>query len=81
MNEQSPMSRRQAISGLGTGLAAVAIPQIFATSEAAPPAFPAKLQDPTDKSATVAEQILVLLVLTNRYFDQVPHILLAIAKR
>jgi hypothetical protein len=30
MNEQSPISRRQAISGLGTGLVAVAVPQVFA---------------------------------------------------
>jgi NAD(P)-dependent dehydrogenase (short-subunit alcohol dehydrogenase family) len=34
MNEQDSISRRQVISGLGTGLAAVAIPQIFAVSEA-----------------------------------------------
>ena len=34
MNKQSPISRRQAIGGLGTGLVAVAAPRIFAAKEA-----------------------------------------------
>jgi NAD(P)-dependent dehydrogenase (short-subunit alcohol dehydrogenase family) len=51
MNKQNPISRRQAISGLGTGLAAVSIPQIFAASEYSQQgaAFEGKLEDPASK--------------------------------
>src|SRR5438552_18681045 len=51
MNEQSPISRRQAISGLGTGLVAVAVPQIFAASDMSQQesVFAAKLEDPVNK--------------------------------
>jgi hypothetical protein len=51
MNKQGPISRRQAISGLGTGLVAVAAPRIFAgerSSQQESP-LPGKLQDPTSK--------------------------------
>jgi NAD(P)-dependent dehydrogenase (short-subunit alcohol dehydrogenase family) len=50
MNKQSPISRRQAISGLGTGLVAVAAPQIFAAERSSQQqSLPGKLQDPTTK--------------------------------
>ena len=51
MNEQSSISRRQAISELGTGLAAVAVPQIFAAEEMSQPksSFAGRLQDPASK--------------------------------
>ena len=51
MNEQSPISRRRAISGLGTGLVAVAVPQIFAAGDTSQqkPAVPGKLEDPVSK--------------------------------
>jgi hypothetical protein len=50
-NKQNPISRRQAISGLGTGLVAVAAPQIFAAERSSQQesALPGKLQDPTTK--------------------------------
>jgi NAD(P)-dependent dehydrogenase (short-subunit alcohol dehydrogenase family) len=53
MNKQSPISRRQAISGLGTGLVAVAAPQIFAAERSSQQqsTLPGKLQDPTTKYA------------------------------
>jgi hypothetical protein len=51
MSKQSPISRRQAISGLGTGLVAVAAPRIFAAEGNSQQEFPlrGKLQDPTSK--------------------------------
>ena len=51
MNKQSPISRRQAISGLGTSLVAVAAPRIFAAERSSQQgsALPGKLQDPTSK--------------------------------
>jgi hypothetical protein len=51
MNKQNPISRRQAISGLGTGLVAVAAPRIFAAEKSSQqePILPGKLQDPTTK--------------------------------
>jgi hypothetical protein len=50
MNKQSPISRRQAISELGTGLVAVAAPQIFAAERSSQQqSLPGKLQDPTTK--------------------------------
>jgi NAD(P)-dependent dehydrogenase (short-subunit alcohol dehydrogenase family) len=51
MSKQNPISRRQAISGLGTGLVAVAAPRIFAAEGSAQQEFPSrgKLQDPTSK--------------------------------
>jgi NAD(P)-dependent dehydrogenase (short-subunit alcohol dehydrogenase family) len=51
MNKQSPISRRQAIGGLGTGLVAVAAPRIFATERSSQQesTLPVKLQDPTGK--------------------------------
>jgi hypothetical protein len=51
MNEQIPISRRQAIGGLGTGLVAVAVPQIFAASDMSQQesAFAGKLENPVTK--------------------------------
>ena len=51
MNKQSPISRRQAISGIGTGLVAVAAPRIFAAERSSQQesALSGKLQDPTSK--------------------------------
>jgi NAD(P)-dependent dehydrogenase (short-subunit alcohol dehydrogenase family) len=51
MNEQNPISRRQVIGGLGTGLVAVAVPQIFATSNLSQqePAFADELKNPISK--------------------------------
>jgi NAD(P)-dependent dehydrogenase (short-subunit alcohol dehydrogenase family) len=51
MNKRGPISRRQAISGLGTGLVAVAAPRIFAAERSSQQesALPVKLQDPTSK--------------------------------
>jgi NAD(P)-dependent dehydrogenase (short-subunit alcohol dehydrogenase family) len=51
MSNQNPISRRQAISGLGTGLIAVAAPRIFAAEGSPQQGIPlaGKLQDPTRK--------------------------------
>jgi hypothetical protein len=51
MNEQSSISRRQAISGLSTGLVAVAVPQIFVAEEMSQPksSFAGRLQEPGSK--------------------------------
>jgi NAD(P)-dependent dehydrogenase (short-subunit alcohol dehydrogenase family) len=51
MSSHNPISRRQVISGLGTGLVAVAAPKIFAAEGSAKQEIPlaGKLQDPTSK--------------------------------
>jgi NAD(P)-dependent dehydrogenase (short-subunit alcohol dehydrogenase family) len=51
MNEQNTISRRRMIGGLGAGLAAVAVPRIFAAQENPnqKSMTPEKLQDPTTK--------------------------------
>ena len=50
-NEQGRISRRQVISGIGTGLVAVAAPRLFAAERNSQQESPlrAKLQDPTSK--------------------------------
>jgi hypothetical protein len=51
MNKQGPISRRQAISELGTGLVAAAASEIFADEKSSreESTLPVKLQDPTIK--------------------------------
>src|ERR1700750_3116228 len=51
MSSHNPISRRQVISGLGTGLVAVAAPRIFAAEGSTKQEIPlaGKLQDPTSK--------------------------------
>jgi NAD(P)-dependent dehydrogenase (short-subunit alcohol dehydrogenase family) len=51
MNEQSRISRRQVISGIGTGLVAVAAPGLFAAEKTSQQESPLRerLQDPTTK--------------------------------
>src|SRR6267143_7283400 len=49
MNEQSPISRRRVISGLGAGLAGIATSRLFAAEGSKESMTPEKLQDPTTK--------------------------------
>src|ERR1700761_7463156 len=51
MSSHNPISRRQVISGLGTGLVAVTAPRIFAAEGSTKQEIPVaeKLQDPTSK--------------------------------
>ena len=48
MNEQNRITRRQILSGLGTGLIAVAAPRVFG-AEGRPANVPGELEDPTSK--------------------------------
>lgn len=49
MNEDTIISRRRMISGLGAGFAAAAVPRVFAANSNSEPMTPEKLQDPTTK--------------------------------
>jgi NAD(P)-dependent dehydrogenase (short-subunit alcohol dehydrogenase family) len=49
MNEQTAISRRRLISGLSAGLAAAAVPPVFAATTMDPPMERTELQDPTKK--------------------------------
>ncbi len=49
MSEQTPISRRRVINGLGGGLTAASIPRVFAAETTKESIMPEKLQDPTTK--------------------------------